>query len=138
MVHLIGDIFAVLVDDDANNFELEIFPEDDWYKLTWDCKILDEDSGFYGEDVGYDAEIPAGNWAILFCTKIVQEADLIVMPELRATVPWLYFDFEKQRDNHFYSAKNSLYSLIKSKALHPNKNYVILKKIIQSDYLSIV
>lgn len=46
-------------------FELQIHPDDDWYSLEYGFINDDEDSGFYGDHIGDDIVLPAGDYTVL-------------------------------------------------------------------------
>lgn len=76
MVQLTDKIYAVQVPDDAQDFQFEIEPSEDWYRLNWLTEIDDVESGFYGDWVQYHIDLPPGSWQFLFTTKEATEEEL--------------------------------------------------------------
>lgn len=136
MTYLINGIYAVEVPEGMEAFKIDCIPEIDFYEL--DCYQLGE----YDEPVQEKSiSLPAGNWQLICTTKEVTEeqAKGIVgnsewfFPERHTR----YIDYEqlvgpdnKQAWNAgFSNALLSLRSLLTSKNLDPNKNYILIKKL---------
>lgn len=123
MVQLTDKIYAVQVPDDAQDFQFEIEPSEDWYRLNWLTEIDDVESGFYGDWVQYHIDLPPGSYQYLFTTKEAtwEQAESVV-----EKINGWYKNYEG--DVLYSNPVDSLQSLLKAKSCDVNKNYAIIKK----------
>ena len=139
-IHLRGEYWVKALPEGAQDPEIEISVEDEFYQLSYLLENLDEESGFYGEWMQHSVDLPPGSWQIVCLSKEVTEE---VAKELVDSSQWYFperhtryvdydhpFDREfKQRwSEGFATAKESFPSFLRSKGLDIN-NTLILKKV---------
>lgn len=125
---LTGQVYAVEVPEGRDAFTIECYPEADLYELL--CCNLAE----YNEPINEKyITLPTGNWQLIGTTKelteemakgIVQQYGDYFIDHTATEQDW-----KEQEVNWFKEAVKSLKSLLISKGLDVNKNYVLLKKL---------
>lgn len=118
MTKLTENLLAVEVPEGASNFEI--------------CNYGLNDALEYDYPQGHEvSDLPPGNWQLLCTTKEATEeqAKGVVPMIVVRNCDEVYEDYITPGDHYYYEALTSLRSLLTSKGLDGNKNYVLLKKM---------
>lgn len=121
MTQLTEDVFAVEVPDKGRKFRAQRPYKTSSMRLHYKYGI---------EEQWNYIKLPPGTWQILCTTKEATEEQAKGIVE-HDTFIGGYKDYDTERFHHedpFIKATDSLNSLITSKGLDVNKNYVLLKK----------
>lgn len=112
MIHLINDIYAVEVPDPTNAII-------SGNVITWKNSVA-QGRGFIA--------LPAGNWQLICTTKeCTEEQAKGLVKELPVGQRWQ--NYNGDYPIWWHTAKESLRSLLTSKGLDVNKNFVLIKKV---------
>lgn len=113
---LIGNYFVVNVPEDAHEFEIdgELF-----YKASFLGK----------QNIMQMKKLPSGQWEIIGKGDILSEEQWKGIVEYYPTTMTLYRDYSQQvfGDDVFFTAKESGYSLLKSRGMKPENSLILLK-----------
>jgi len=103
--------------------------KEDLLALEFDIENTDEESGFYGEYVTHQINLPAGRWKLLFTDKTIDEekAKMVVETIVEPKGRHVYKDYTTD-GVWFYQPSLSFNSLLQSKGL-TGSNYAIIEKV---------
>lgn len=120
-IHLIADIYCMPIPEDASAIETHV--AGGIQKIVFSSKI--QDPAQCGGDM---IALPPGNWEIIRTTKeCTEEQAKEMVKELPVGQRW--HNYNGDPPVWWHSAKESLRSLLISKGLDVNKNYVLIKKV---------
>ena len=116
MTNLINNIFAIEVPEDVIDCRLNSAGNILWPMLP-------------GHVTTQPIDLPPGTWQLLFLTRDATDSDWEKMVERDSKYPeWWYKDYEL-KSPFCYNSTQSGHSLLRSKGLNPDKNYVLIEKI---------
>lgn len=114
--HLIGSTYGLPIPEDAHGIDINKYAngsELNYWLISGDKETL------------IVIDLPPGNWQLICTTKEVTEEQAKGIVEREEGE---FKDYECDEAVYMYAA-NSLRSLLTSKGLDPNKNYLLIKKV---------